>query len=402
MHLRFLRRLVLGAAITGAAIGAVPAMASAATTSCSYDAANGGTLTVNDGSGGLPLRISIQGTFIAIDETDTPKICAGSGTFALTTNTNLIKVRGRFSSAADSLIVDQSGGPLGPGTTTESDGSSEVEVNFDNAGGPRGNVSVVGTAQADQMFVGGTLGNVNIGNDKDLDVVVVGGNASVDLAGAGGDDTLSGRGNGLNSGIGATNVRLRLFGGDDKDAIFGGKAPNDILQGDNGSDVVMSNDGENGDIVGGGFGDDFGFVDSGEVKIDSLEHLTFVGPVGSLRMAPRVVKAEAGMISRLKVGWKHPQAWRELRKVKVSLYDGKEAVGTIDVRPAAGRLASTGVVDLKATRCKVRHHGKWVTASLAMRLPKSLADHDLRVDVTATDKHGDKQLVPAAGTIRVR
>ena len=69
------------------------------------------------------------------------------------------------------------------------------------------------------------------------------------------------------------------------------------------------------------------------------------------------------MISRLKVGWKHPQAWRELRKVKVSLYDGKVAVGTIDVRPAAGRLSSTGVVDLKATRCKVRHHGKWVTAS---------------------------------------
>ena len=53
----------------------------------------------------------------------------------------------------------------------------------------------------------------------------------------------------------------------------------------------MSNDGQNADFVGGGFGDDFAFVDSGEVKLDSLEHITFVGPVGSLRMAPRVLKA---------------------------------------------------------------------------------------------------------------
>ena len=136
------------------------------------------------------------------------------------------------------------------------------------------------------------------------------------------------------------------------------------------------------DVISGGPDFDTAFVDQiFDVFIDGVEDIRKVASVGRLRLAPRVLKAEAGMISRLKVGWKHPQAWRELRKVKVSLYDGKEAVGTIDVRPAAGRLASTGVVDLKATRCKVRHHGKWVTASLAMSLPKSLADQDLRVDV---------------------
>jgi len=404
-HLRTLRRLVLGAALTGAAIVAVPAMASA--TTCSYDAANGGVVTVNDTSGALPLRISVEGTIIGIDETDDPRICTGSGTLALTTNTNLIKVRGKFSSGTDSLIVDQSEGALAPGTTPETDGSSEVEVNFNNAGGPRGNVHVVGTPQVDVISVIGKLGNVNLApdflpTDNDLDVVVVGGNNSVDVDGGGGNDLLSGNGLGTSpASLTGTTVPLFLTGGDGNDSLLGGAAAKDHLLGNAGDDFINSNDGR-ADTVLGGFGDDTGIVDNGELKLDSIEHPTFVGSVGSLRMTPRVLKAEAGMIARLKVAWKHPQSWRDLRKVEVSFYDGKEAVGDIRVRPAARRLTSTGVIDLKATRCKVRRHGKWVTAGLAMSLPESLAGKDLRIDVQATDKHGRKQLVRAAGTLRVR
>ena len=106
------------------------------------------------------------------------------------------------------------------------------------------------------------------------------------------------------------------------------------------------------------------------------------------------------MISRLKMSWKHPQSWRELRKLEVRLYDGKQEVGMINARPAGGRLSENGLVDLMAGS-KLGHHGKWVTAKLALDVPKSLAGKDLRVDVTATDTDGHKQLVRAAGTIRV-
>ena len=69
---------------------------------------------------------------------------------------------------------------------------------------------------------------------------------------------------------------------------------------------------------------------------------------------------------------------------------------------AAARLTAHGVVDLKATACKLSRRGRTVTAKLAFRLPKSLAGEDLRVDVQATDKHGHKQLEPSAGLIQVR
>ena len=50
---------------------------------------------------------------------------------------------------------------------------------------------------------------------------------------------------------------------------------------------------------------------------------------------------------------------------------------------------------------KLSHHGKWVTAKLALRLPKSLAGEDLRVDVRATDSDGQRQLERGAGTIEL-
>jgi hypothetical protein len=403
MHnLRSIRRLALGAAIAGAAIGAVPALASAS--SCTYDPANGGSVTVNDTSGALPLRVSVHGTFIAVDETDDPKICSGPA-FALTTNTNLIKVRGTFSSSTDSLIVDQSEGRLAPGTTPETDGSSEVEVNFNNAGGPRGNVHVIGTPQTDVISVVGKLGNVNLSqdflaSDNDLDVIVVGGNKSVDVDGGSGPDLLSGNGLGTGSAaVTGTPVPVFLSGGPGNDALLGGAAATDHLLGGADDDFINSRDGALLDTVLGGFGDDTAFMDSDENSINSVEH-PFKGPVGSLRMAPRVLRADAGMIARLKVSWKHPQSWRDVRKLKVSLYDGKRAVGMINARPAAGRLTGTGVVDLVPSSA-LSHHGNWVDAKLALDVPKSLAGKRLRVDVQAIDKDGHKQLERAAGIVRV-
>jgi hypothetical protein len=88
----------------------------------------------------------------------------------------------------------------------------------------------------------------------------------------------------------------------------------------------------------------------------------------------------AGKTSRLKLAWKHAKAWRELRTVEPSPYRGTEAVGMINARPASGRLFGTGAIGLMSGS-RLSHEGKWVTAKLALRPPKSLAGEDLRVDV---------------------
>ena len=100
------------------------------------------------------------------------------------------------------------------------------------------------------------------------------------------------------------------------------------------------------------------------------------------------------------MSWKHPRSWRELRSLKLSVYHAGKVVGAVNARPGSGRLTSTGAVDLMS-RSRLSHHGKWVTAKLALRLPKSLAGQNLRLAVQATDRHGHRQLEPDAGAIHV-
>ena len=256
---------------------------------------------------------------------------------------------------------------------------------------------VVGSPGNDSIRVG-RLGDVNFGADGDVDVSVSNGTRSVEVKGGAGSDVITGQGNG--NVVGPATVPLRLFGDDGFDFITGGNGKDNIDGGDK-RDILESRDHNQIDRLRGGFGVDEAFVDQFDTVVESIETVHRGEPVGQLRLAPRVLEAEAGMISRLKMSWKHPKAWRDLRKVELSLFRGEKAVGMINARPAGGRLSENGVVDLMAGS-KLGHHGKWVTAKLAMRLPKSLAGEDLRVDVTATDSSGRKQVERGAGTIRVR
>jgi Ca2+-binding RTX toxin-like protein len=394
MHLRSLRRLVLGTAITGAAIGVVPAVASASST-CFY-VGSVKELNIKDDSGPLPLRIVRSDKLLAIaDGLGTPATtCGGSDNIAQISNTNQINIVGPITDAGDGYFVDLTGGPF-IGGFTESDGNSEIEIVAFTDGGVPATVTVNGGSEPENMRVGPS-GLVDLGNDidRDPDIGVTAGAKVVQLVGNGGNDTLSGQG----FGTGNAPIPLLLHGGNDNDRLEGG-AGRDTLVGADGNDKMFAIDTSAGDTLIGGNGFDTGSADSFDTFGDNVED-RFVLSIGRLRFAPRVLKAEAGETARLKVGWKHPNAWRELRKLKLSLYDGKQLVGTIKARPASGRLSENGVVDLMAGS-KLGHHGKWVTAKLALRLPKSLAGQDLRVDVQATDKQGHKQLERAAGTIRV-
>jgi hypothetical protein len=402
-HFRSLRRLVLGAAVAGAAIGAVPAMANAAST-CSYSPDGGGVVSVTDGSNdGIgtveKLRIAVVGQFITVgDGNRQTNACRGPAGFALTTNTSQINVTAKIRDHDDGIIVDQSQGDLGPGRFPETDGNSELEVTTFLAGplNVRPELELIGTPGPDVIRIGGQFGAVNLGSDNDTDIAAVGGFNKVRVDGGLGDDFITGTGN-ANGSPGRTTVPLLLFGNFGRDILMGGDATDDDLSGGPDNDGLYSADGVVDHLFGGQGVDDAtaDFKDDlHDVEIRSLSN------VGRLRLTPRFQQVRTGKTARVKLAWKHPKAWRELRTVQLSLYRGNEAVGMINARPASGRLTGTGAVDLMPGS-RLSHHAKWVTAKLALRLPKSLAGQNLRVAVQATDRHGHRQLEPDAGVIHV-
>jgi hypothetical protein len=383
MHtFKTIRRLALGAAITGAAVGGIPAMASAAST-CSMNAATR-HMDIFDGSGTLPLHILNDSGFVTAKEgpNGAEISCGGLGNEARIGNIDSLSVFGPVSSNIDGLVVDLTGGPLPEQITTFTDANR------------RPSLKVIGNANENTMKVAGS-GIIDLDGDNDVDVTAFAGPSFVTLNGMGGQDLLGGDGF---LGIGSTTVPLFLNGGPGADQVIGGFA-HDEFDGGSEGDVFHAIGGSN-DTIFGGPGHDVANADRIDRFTDVVEERHIEG-IGLLKLAPRVMNVQAGDPAMLKLAWKHPRSWRDLRKLKLSLYEGKQAVGMINVRPADGRLTSTGRVDLLASRCKVAHHGKWVSAKLWLSLPKSLAGKDLHVDVQATDTHGRKQTERAAGTIRV-
>jgi hypothetical protein len=284
-HLRSIRRLALGALITGAAIGAVPALAGAATSDCTYEPNGGGVVTINDKSGPLPLKLSVTGTIIAVNDTlgGQQDLCLGGGTFATTANTNQIKVSSNLTSALDGYVIDQSGGGLSPAGSPEVDGTPELETTIANTG-VKGTLKVIGTAGPDVIRIAGPLGGVNYGSDNDIDLGVTSGSESVDVEGRAGSDFITGTGN-ANGLPGRTNVRVRLWGEDGDDLLMGGDAYGDRLDGGPNNDGLYSQDGFHSDHLFGGSGFDDATADEND-SLNSIE-VKSIREFGRLRLAPR-------------------------------------------------------------------------------------------------------------------
>ena len=408
-HFRSIRRVALGAALAGAAIGAVPAIASAATT-CSYSSSAGGVVTVNADHNVFHLDLSVVGKIIAVRADSAPEtLCLGSGTFGMSTNTNRIQVFHDPRPGIKAFYrVDLSRGDYArnAGASPESDGNSELETTIFN--GAPSHLELIGTQQRDVITIGGTnRTDVNFGADNDFDFTITG-PGDVTVSGNGGDDFISANGDPFDGNPSPFAGRTSLFGDAGNDQLFGG-ADRDRIEGGSGSDSIRTAGGDidrvHGFHVGtpspdspeGAADVDDAVVDFVDTPITGIENLS---KVGRLRLAPAALKAEAGKTARLKMSWMHPKSWRQLRTVKLSLYRGTKAVGTVNARPASARLSSTGVVDLMPGS-KLGHHGKWVTAKLALRLPQRLAGETLRVDVTAVDTHGHEHVERDAGTVRV-
>src|SRR4051794_79918 len=267
MHpLRSVRRLALGAAVAGAVIGAVPALASASS-SCFYTRVNK-ELSVTDGSGAQPLRIVSSPAYITLDDGNggPPIYCGGSDTMAQTNNTDQIRITGPITNATDGYILDESGGRLGPGATLEASGDSEIEVVANTDGGARGRLEVRGGPQRD-LYMVGTTGFVDVGGDGDSDFSINAGANEVKLAGGGGDDWLSGAGSGS---VAPATTRLVLDGGDSNDTLIGGNASDQFLGGSGGG-WFEAVDGHL-DVIFGGADFDIAKVDPlFDVYIDAVE-----------------------------------------------------------------------------------------------------------------------------------
>lgn len=391
-----IRGLALAAALSGAAIGASPAAAQAASTCVNDLGGPGGftqTATIIDRSGTLPLRIVRQGKFIAFSDglNGGLSFCDGPTGFATIDTINFIHVIGSPAAKFDSYVYDQSGGAFGPGLTTETDGRSEIETLITTAGGTTA-LTVKGTSGPDTMRVSGG-GGVMIGNDGDVDLRYREA-SEITVFGGASDDFISGRGGASQS---PSTVRVHLSGDAGRDTVVDGPFVLDDVFGGSEDDTLFTQDGRL-DSVRGDAGFDKATVDSIDT-VDTVEQ-KIVGGVGRLQLARRTMRTGADGSARLDFAWAHPESWKRLRAVEVRLYDNaNRVVGRITVKPRGERVTARDAVAVTGSR--IAHHGRKVNARLRVRPAARLAGQDLRVDVGATDRDGSTQVEPDAGVMRV-
>ena len=113
------------------------------------------------------------------------------------------------------------------------------------------------------------------------------------------------------------------------------------------------------------------------------------------------MRTRPGAIAHLRLSWTHPQSWRELRRVELRVLRGAKAVGRVVVQPGDSRLRARGAIRLVTPGSRLVHHGRTVTAELALRVDGAPAAQPLRVDVAAVDRRGRRQLERGAAAIRV-
>jgi hypothetical protein len=405
-----LKRLAFGAAVSGAALSASPALANAAST-CSYNASSKSVI-VNDHSGAKQLRIlrTAAGQIRISDGIDQPtgSFCAVPGTSDLATvsNTDRIAVFGLYgdvsSNESDGYLVDEREGFLGPGATLEADGASEIEVSF-STGGIHAAVEVIGTGGNDEIRAG-EGGKINLGlnttpvSDQDIDIAPQAQPTIVRLHGSGGNDLLSAFGNEISHNPGPSIARTELFGDDDNDDLLGGLGL-DRFVGGFGDDEFFSVDhvAESVAELGVNTGFDTATSDPADVVTGEIERRFVSNPVGRLKLTPSATTARTGKPVHVKLAWTHPTAWKRLRSLELRAADTGKNVGTITVDPTRGRVSGGGDLQLMGKASTVRHHGKTVTADLALRASRQLAGRTVHFAVYATDANGRRQLEPLAG-----
>jgi Ca2+-binding RTX toxin-like protein len=216
--------------------------AAVAATTCSFDAVDTVTVTLDPGAAAI---LWSSGGDITLTEDGVGDTDCG----ATTAEADTINVTG--DDLGDEFIqVDESGGDFAPGLTAEGVGSSEIEINVDLGDGAD-EVAIVGSSGNDTIAMSSS--GVNLNGDADTDVLLTDVEALA-LWGGDGDDTLTGvstpdgvtskslHGEGGGDTITSGSTADFLDGGDGDDALNGG-AGNDTLIGGDGVDDIGGNTG---------------------------------------------------------------------------------------------------------------------------------------------------------------
>ena len=192
-------------------------------TGCALDGTQLNVIAPDGGS----VTIGRNGTGLAVTGAGADPTCGGS----TVNNVDTIKVYG--GAGSEQVTLDLANGPLGPGATAESSGTSEIEIALALGGGADA-VSVLGGNANDKVTAG--VGGLNLNGDADADVVL----ATVEnltLNGGGGTDTLSAAGA---QGTGGAYAKpVTLIGGTSHDVLTGGLAA-DVAQGGDGNDTFKT------------------------------------------------------------------------------------------------------------------------------------------------------------------
>src|SRR3954451_2247561 len=393
-------RFTLGAAAAVAAVLAAPSFASAATT-CTFDTTKRqvNVQLANPAFGGETAILRVPGEYIKVaDNNELPRSCfiPGFGDLdhaAIASGTNKIRVTG--SPNFERVLVSERDGTFAPGSLTNPDGGSRHILLALLTGTGNDVIDVEGDQFDDAMsvFGGHVGGQVDMDNDGDTDLAVSA-PGRINLIGGFGNDRLAAM-----SVFGSPALMaVTLDGGEGNDTLFGGQTAGDLLLGGNGNADFINSVGGGSDVVSGGEGTlDQAFVDASDtVSTVAVKTVT----VGKLGGSAKTIEGDAGATLRLPLAWTHPKAWKQLRRIEAIAFDGAKQVGTVTLTPT-GKVSASGKLAVVKNATKIGHHGKTVTAELALKVAQSLKGHTLSIDIAATDRHGKRQVQTAARSIRV-
>jgi hypothetical protein len=312
---------------------------------------------------------------------------------------------------ADEITVDVDGGSCCARTVTGGQGDDVLRAGSSGSGGTV--IFAMGSAPdgADKIIGGRTQSSVRYSSrTRPVNVTLNFGGADDGEAGerdeiiGGNEQVIGGRaGDTLRAPAGSTASHNILgSGGDDQ---IDGSDGADTLSGDGGGDTIRAFGGEDrifakdGEVDTVECGSDFDRVVDRDANddLDDCESLT----VGVLRLAPKALRAKAGDTARLKLSWRHPDSWRQLRRVTLRLFSGDARVGAVAISPRTRRIADRGAVTVLRRSTRLAGKGKTVSARLRLRLDRQLAGRRLRLEVEAVDVRGARQLGRRAGSIRV-
>lgn len=249
------RHMALAAMVTA---GVLLAPAAEARTRCVYAGppANVLTVTVDGGSG--EGEVKRNGVEITVNEfLEPPRPCAGGTPTVLNTDTINVVLKGDL---VDGVTVKLGAGPLAPGATPESEGTSEIETHINAINAVLAIGSIVGTARSDEFHWGpggsGAPGlnlNPRSAGDRDVDVTVGGGGEFLVAQGRAGNDTIIGAPGTVFPDT-VANEGIFSEGGPGNDLLVIPRGTSGILRGGSGNDVLIG--ARDADLLGGGAGND--------------------------------------------------------------------------------------------------------------------------------------------------